>query len=188
MAVFEGSYALETMVRALVLPEGGSLAYADGSPGIQDEATQMSLLRDREPHVELKIGTYNGTTTRLIVLNQAGAKIHFLDLPQNISSEALEQSMLPKEDSHRIAKRRVGEAFVSDPSITSITHRYGDSSTWDFALVEGLVFVFIDRSHTYYYVLCDTIRCAQAAAGRASLIWHDFNYYFSMLSDTSPTR
>ena len=119
------------MVRALVLPEGGSLAYADGSPGIQDEATQMSLLRDREPHVVLKIGTYNGTTTRLIVLNQAGAKIHILDLPRNISSEVLEQSMLPKEDSHRIAKRRVGEAFVSDPSITSITHRYGDSSTWN---------------------------------------------------------
>ena len=95
------------MVRALVLPEGGSLAYADGSPGIQDEATQMSLLRDREPHVELKIGTYNGISTRLIVLNQAGAKIDILDLHQNISSEVLEQSMLPKEDSHRIAKRRV---------------------------------------------------------------------------------
>ena len=65
----------------------GSLSYADGSLGIQDQVALMSLLRDREPDVVLEIGTYNGATTRLIALNLPRAKIHTLDLPPDISSE-----------------------------------------------------------------------------------------------------
>ncbi len=142
----------------------GSLAYADGSLGIQDQAALMSLLRDREPDVVLEIGTYNGATTRLIALNLPRAKIHTLDLPPDVSSEELDQSKLPKDDFHLIGNRRVGEAIVSDPSITNVTQHYGDSATWDFSPVQGLDFVFIDGSHTDQYVRSDTIRCADAAA------------------------
>ena len=154
----------------------GSLAYADGSLGIQDQAALMSLLRDREPDVVLEIGTYNGATTRLIALNLPRAKIHTLDLPPDISSEELHQSKLPKDDFHLIGNRRVGEAFLSDPAITNVTQHFGDSATWDFSPVQGLDFVFIDGSHTYQYVRSDTIRCAEAAAGRATFVWHDFDY------------
>ncbi len=54
----------------------GSLSYADGSLGIQDQVALMSLLRDREPDVVLEIGAHNGATTRLIALNLPRAKIH----------------------------------------------------------------------------------------------------------------
>jgi len=154
----------------------GSLTYADGSLGIQDQAALMSLLRDREPDVVLEIGTYNGATTRLIALNLPRAKIHTLDLPPDISSEELRQSNLPKDDFHLIGNRRVGEAFLSDPAITNVTQHFGDSATWDFSPVQGFDFVFIDGSHTYQYVRSDTIRCAEAAAGRATFVWHDFLY------------
>ena len=154
----------------------GSLTYADGSLGLQDQVALMSLLRDREPEIVLEIGTYNGATTRLIAINLPRAKIHTLDLPPDISSEELHQSKLPKDDFHLIGNRRVGEAIVSDPAITNVTQHYGDSATWDFSPVQGLDFVFIDGSHTYEYVRSDTIRCAEAAAGRATFVWHDFDY------------
>ena len=154
----------------------GLLTTADGSLVILDQVALMSLLRDREPGVVLEIGTYNGATTRLIALNLPRAKIHTLDLPPDISSEELHQSGLPKDDFHLIGNRRVGEAIVSDPAITNVTQHYGDSATWDFSPVQGLDFVFIDGSHTYQYVRNDTIRCAEAAAGRATFVWHDLDY------------
>ncbi len=154
----------------------GSLSYVDGSLGLQDQVALMSLLRDREPDVVLEIGTYNGATTRLIALNLPRAKIHTLDLPPDISSEELHQSKLPKDDFHLIGNRRVGEAIVSDPAITNVTQHFGDSATWDFSPVQGFDFVFIDGSHTYQYIRSDTIRCAEAAAGRATFVWHDFDH------------
>ena len=96
----------------------GSLTYADGSLGLQDQVALMSLLRDREPEVVLEIGTYNGATTRLMALNLPRARIHTLDLPPDISSEELHQLKLPKDDFHLIGNRRVGEAILSDPAIT----------------------------------------------------------------------
>ncbi len=154
----------------------GSLTYNDGSLGIQDQVALMSLLLDRGPEVVLEIGTYNGATTRLMALNLPRAEIHTLELPPEVNSEELHQSKLPKDDFHLIAKRRVGAAFVSDPSITNITQHYGDSATWDFSPVQGFDFVFIDGSHTYEYIRSDTIRCAEAAAVRATFVWHDFDY------------
>ena len=154
----------------------GSLIFADGSLVLQDQVALMSLVCDRKPEIVLEIGTYNGATTRLIALNLPRAKIHTLDLPPDISSEELHQSKLPKDDFHLIGNRRVGEAIVSDPAITNVTQHYGDSATWDFSPVRGLDFVFIDGSHTYQYIRNDTIRCAEAAAGRATFAWHDFNY------------
>lgn len=154
----------------------GSLTSADGSLGIQDQVALMSLVCDREPDVVLEIGTYNGATTRLIARNLPRAKIHTLDLPPDISSEELHQSILPKDDFHLIGNRRVGEAIVSDPAITNVTQHYGDSATWDFSPAQGFDFVFIDGSHTYEYIRNDTIRSAEAAAGRATFVWHDFDY------------
>ncbi len=154
----------------------GSLTCADGSLGIQDQIALMSLLRDRQPRLVVEIGTYNGATTKLIALNLPDAKVHTLDLPPDIDSEQLYQSKLPKDDFHLIGNRRVGDAFLSDPAITNVTLHYGDSATWGFSPVQGLDFVFIDGSHTYQYIRNDTIRCAEAAAGRATFVWHDFDY------------
>jgi hypothetical protein len=111
-----------------------------------------------------------------MALNLPAAKIHTLDLPRDVSSEDLENAELPKTDMHLIAKRRVGEAFASDRAISNITQHYGDSATWDFSPVRGLEFAFIDGSHNYPYIRSDTIRCAEAAAGCATLVWHDFDF------------
>ena len=58
----------------------------------------------------------------------------------------------------------------------NVTERSGDSATWDFSPVQGLDFVFIHGSHNHQYIRNDTIRCAEAAAGRATFVWHDFDY------------
>ena len=83
---------------------------------------------------------------------------------------------MPKDDFYLIGNRRVGEAIISDPAITNVTQHYGDSATWDFSPVQGLDFVLIDGSHSYEYVRSDTFRCAEAAAGRATFVWHDFDH------------
>jgi hypothetical protein len=153
----------------------GLYTYVDGSFNLQDQVALMTLLRDRRPSLVFEIGTYNGNTTRLMALNLPEARIHTLDLPQDLSDEQLRHSDLPKDDFHLIAKRCVGEAFLSDPGITNVTQHFGDSATWDFSPVHGADFLFIDGSHTFQYIRSDTIRSAEAAAERATIVWHDFD-------------
>jgi hypothetical protein len=154
----------------------GLYEYVDGSLNLQDQIALMTLVCDRRPRLVFEIGTYNGITTRLIALNSPQAKVHTLDLPQDVSNVQLRQSDLPKDDFHLIAKRRVGEAFLSDPSITNVIQHFGDSRNWDFSPVQGADFLFIDGSHTYPYIRSDTVRCAEAAADRATIVWHDFDH------------
>ena len=82
---------------------------------------------------------------------------------------------MPKDDFHLIGNRRVGEAIVSDPAITT-SHSTLVIPQRGISPVQGFDFVFIDGSHTYQYIRSDTIRCAEAAAGRATFVWHDFDY------------
>jgi hypothetical protein len=160
--------------RPMVLVEG---LHQDipGSLNIQDQLALLTLVCDRRPSLVLEIGTFHGITTRLIALNAPQARVHTLDLPREISDEQLRQSELPKDDFHLIASRRVGEAFLMDSRITNITQHFGDSRTWDFAPVHGADFLFIDGSHTYPYIRSDTVRCAEAASEKATLVWHDFD-------------
>jgi hypothetical protein len=170
--------------------------YIDGTLPLRDRLALMAVVCDRGPCLVLEIGTYNGSTTRLIASNLPGSSVHTLDLPGDLSDEDLRNPDFPKDDFHLIAKRRVGEAFLRDPSITNITQHLGDSATWDFSPVRGADFIFIDGSHTYKYVKNDTIRSAEAAADRATIMWHDFNpnqydvvRYLSELADAGlPVR
>lgn len=153
----------------------GEHKYKDGSLHLPDQFSLMAVIRDRRPRLVLEIGTFNGSTTRLIALNLPESAVHTLDLPEDVNYASIQHSSTPKDDFHLIAKRRVGDAFRSDPSITNITQHFGDSATWDYSPVRGVDFVFIDGSHTYEHIMIDTIRSAEAAAERATIVWHDFN-------------
>jgi hypothetical protein len=144
----------------------GSYSYVDGSLPLCDLLALLSVLVNRSPQTVLEIGTYNGYTTRLMALNLPRAQIHTIDLPENFDDRG---GSMPKDDWHLIAARRVGSAYRTDSSITSVTQHFGDTAEYVFPPAE---FFFIDGSHTYPYVRNDTQKALMSPAAKV-LIWHD---------------
>jgi Methyltransferase domain len=144
----------------------GSYTYVDGSLPWCDITAVLSIVIDRRPRSVVEIGTLHGHTTRLLAINLPDATINTIDLPPDPN---LNQSPLPADDFHLILSRRLGEMFVSDPSITNVTQLLGDTATMQFP--EADLF-YIDGSHTYEYVKNDTQK-ALASSKTKTIIWHD---------------
>lgn len=155
--------------------ESGSADPEDGTLPLRDLVPLLALLVDRAPDAVLEIGTFNGTTTRMMALNRPGATIHTVDLPPGAGPGG-EDGRLPEEDHHLIASRRVGEAYRLDPSVANVVQHLGDTATWDFGEAAGPSFFFIVGSQTYEYAKHNTLGCLALRDGRrATLAGHDCN-------------
>jgi Methyltransferase domain len=163
----------EVIERSPTITLDGCYRYVDGALPLNDLISLLCLLRDRSPRVVLEIGTFNGITTRLMAINLPGATIHTVDLPEDFDTKT-DIGSFPKDDFHLITKRRVGESYRSDSSVTNVVQHYGDTANWDFSNAPKAEFFFIDGSHTYNYVKNDTEKCIAAILGRrATILWHD---------------
>jgi hypothetical protein len=152
-------------------------SYVDGSLAWPDIHALLAILCDRSPSSVLEIGTFCGHTTRLMALNLPGSTIHTIDLPESFVGEGDDNSPLPKDDFHLIKRRRVGEAYRSDPSIGNVVQHFGDTATWDFSRVGDATCFFIDGSHTYEYARSDTGKCLALGKGRPfTILWHDCDH------------
>ncbi len=165
---------LAELVRRFVsINLGDGREFVDGSLPWVDLVPLLTLVHARQPKCIFEIGTYFGYTTHALALNFPETRIHTLDLPESYDP-ASDNGSAPKDDFHLIAKRRVGEAFRSDPSVQNVIQHFGDSATWDFEPVKDATFFFIDGSHTYEYVRNDTEKClALCGNRRATILWHD---------------
>jgi hypothetical protein len=155
----------------------GTHAYVDGSLPSRDLLALLALLVDRAPQVVLEVGTFHGMTTRLMARNLPGAKIHTVDLPEELPDTSAQPSaLLPKDDFHLISSRRLGHAYRSDPSVKNVVQHAEDTAVWDFGAAEDATFFFIDGSHTYEYAKNDSLKSLAACAGRCgTIVWHDCN-------------
>jgi predicted O-methyltransferase YrrM len=132
------------------------------------------LIVHGQPKTLLEIGTFDGRTTlNLAAHSPADAKVYTLDLPPT----AVETTALRIDAGDRlfIDKPVSGERFAGAALAGKITQLYGDSAMFDFSALAGRVdFMFVDGSHSYEYVLRDSITALKLAAAPATILWHDY--------------
>lgn len=154
---------------------GPTSRFMDGALPWFDLVALLAIACDRMPRTVLEIGTYFGYSTHALALHLPESTIHTVDLPLSFDDRQ-DDSPLPKDDFHLIRKRRVGEGFRSDPSVSNVVQHFGDTATWDFQAAKDATFFFIDGSHTYEYARNDTDKClALCKDQQATFLWHDYN-------------
>jgi len=153
---------------------GGS--WMEGGIAPVERFLLVQLLRYFQPRLLLEVGTYRGTTTRLMLdsLNP-DARIYTIDLPPDRQFEqttaATDRPLI--EDGHR-----VGIDYVSHPSASRVTQILGNSleaSTWQ-QVPNNIEFAFIDASHSYEAVRRDTEQAFAKITTEAVIVWHDYTF------------
>jgi hypothetical protein len=133
-------------------------------------ATVTAVLR---PKAVFEIGTFNGRTTSVFVLNAPDdAKITSLDLPPDTDADTVESL---SSDAELVRQRRVASVLHD----LRLAHRYEqllcDSRQFDPAPYAGTIELgFIDGAHAIEYVDNDTRKMAVMMAERGLAFWHDY--------------
>jgi hypothetical protein len=147
--------------------------YRNGMLPFDQALALLAIAVVEKPKTVVEIGTFMGHTTRKLAENLPDALIHSIDLPQDVDTECLSNSSIPKDDFHLIQERRVGSAYIDSPEAARIQQHYADTATWDFEPVKGADFFFIDGSHTYEYCRNDSEKCLAVSNPGSVFIWHD---------------
>lgn len=148
----------------------------DGNVSERELITICRLVREAAPRDVVELGTFDGRTTLNLAANSSpGANVHTLDLPR----EGLGTSVGPIH-AHEVRyadKSASGTRFAGSDMAARITQHYGDSGTFDFSPFRGGIdFVFVDASHTYEYVINDSLRALEMLrGGRGTILWHDYS-------------
>lgn len=147
----------------------------DGHINLLELLVINQLVKKLQPKKIFEIGTFDGRTT----LNMAASapkdsNIFTLDLPPfKVDYTKLH---LEYNDRRYIEKPASGILFKDSPYHSRIQQLYGDSATFDFSpFNESIDFVFVDGSHSYEYVINDTMRALEISKKQHSIIlWHDY--------------
>ena len=147
----------------------------DGNVTERELITICRLIRSAQPTMLFEIGTFDGRTTLNMAVNAGpGATVHTLDLPQSeISTSA---SRIHAHEVVYADKPHSGERYRGTDAEKSILQLYGDSGTLDFSEYYGTMdFVFIDGSHTYDYVINDSLHALRMLTPQGgTIVWHDY--------------
>jgi hypothetical protein len=165
------------IVRAFPVDENLSIhagSWTDGCTAPLERFLMAQLLRFFKPSTIVEVGTYRGTTTRLLLENASpDARVYTIDLPLGVDLEKLKAS----SDERLIQHRVVGAEYWSHPRASQVTQILGDTmtaNTWE-AVPEGVGFAFIDASHSYEAVRNDTERLRPKLQPEAVILWHDYS-------------
>lgn len=121
-----------------------------------------------------EIGTFNGRTTLNLAANLGGNIIvNTLDLPP--SARVRTKLKLDEADVQFAKKERVGEMYIRYGMEQRIRQHFGDSATFDFSPYFGRIdVVFVDGSHSYEYVVNDTLNAIRMVRPGGLIMWHDY--------------
>ena len=148
----------------------------DGNVSERELVTICRLVRSAQPRTLFELGTFDGRTTVNLASNASpDAEVYTLDLPR----ESIQSAAAPIH-AHEVRyadKIRSGARFVGSDVEHKIRQLYGDTGTFDFSLYhDSIDFVFIDASHTYEYVINDSLHALRLLrGGRGTIVWHDYS-------------
>jgi predicted O-methyltransferase YrrM len=147
----------------------------DGNVSERELITISRLVQAVAPHTLFEIGTFDGRTTLNLAANSPiDAKVYTIDLPQ----ASIDSSVAPIH-AHEVRyadKSESGSRYKGTDVEKKIEQLYGDSGTYDFSeFYSGIDFIFIDGSHTYEYVINDSLHAFQMLrTGKGTIVWHDY--------------
>ena len=148
----------------------------DGNVSERELITISRLVQAAAPHTLFEIGTFDGRTTLNLAANApADARVYTIDLPK----ASIESSVAPIH-AHEVRyadKSESGIRYKGSDVAQKIKQLYGDSGTFEFSeFYSGIDFIFIDGSHTYEYVINDSLHAIQMLRmGKGTIVWHDYS-------------
>ncbi|OGW69846.1 MAG: hypothetical protein A2036_01390 [Omnitrophica bacterium GWA2_50_21] len=137
------------------------------------------LVKQVDARQIFEFGTFDGRTTLNMAANSCeSAKVYTIDLPREQMNAT--QLALDSDEKILIDKESSGERFHGYPEEKKIVQLYGDTATFDFKpYFDSSDFIFIDASHSYEYVLNDTLIALKLLkSGKGIILWHDYDSAF----------
>ena len=147
---------------------------APGGTRLDEVLVLAAVTRALNPSRVFEIGTFNGRTTSVFVMNTApGARVFSLDLPP-VAGLAYSSPYL-STDIELVQQRRVG-SFLHDLQLADRYEQiFADSLEFDPVPYRGSIELgFIDGAHTLRYVKNDSEKMATMMAARGLVFWHDY--------------
>ena len=171
---------LPSVAASSLVPGGGLLDIreidaVDGNVNERELVTICRVVRSLNPRRIFELGTFDGRTTLNLAANASpDSEVYTLDLPR----ELIENSAGPIH-AHEVRyadKNQSGARYAGSDVGHKIRQLHGDSGTFDFSqYYDTIDLVFIDASHTYEYVINDSLHALKLLRGsRGIIVWHDY--------------
>jgi predicted O-methyltransferase YrrM len=134
------------------------------------------------PRRVLEFGTFLGISTLTLALNSpSDSRIYTVDLPDEVSPEAI--STLNEADRNHVqtSRFRVGQAFRGHPVAHKISQISANSLTLnlnEYLPNEKVDLVFIDGGHTFEIILRDTENALSVLSPGGVVLWDDYWWFY----------
>jgi len=148
----------------------------DGNVSDRELVSICRITRHLEPVSVFEMGTFDGRTTLNMAVNAAeNATVYTLDLPY--SEVAAASKRIHRHEVRYADKASSGERYRGTDAEPRIVQLYGDSGTFDFASYYAeMDLVFVDGSHTFDYVVNDSLHALKMLRGSGgTILWHDYS-------------
>ncbi len=161
----------------------------DGNVTDRELITICRIVRDRHPERLFEIGTFDGRTTLNMAVNAAPtALVYTLDLPRSGIGSA--SAPIHAHEVRYADKPESGERYRDTVAAERIIQLYGDSGNFEFTPYYGLIdLVFIDGSHTFEYVINDSLQALKMMKQTGgTILWHDYGRWDGVTSALNELR
>lgn len=148
----------------------GPFSYGRSNQDPMERFFLAVLCRLAQPKRIFEIGTFDGSTTRLLAAQAPDAEVFTIDLPADDAKKAT-----VVEEAAHTAAGSVGKRFRDQPEATRIEQLLGDSRTFDFSpWFHSIDLVVVDGGHTYDCAFADTRSALQMLAPGGVIVWDDY--------------
>lgn len=147
----------------------------DGNVSEKELIAICRIVRAMTPGRLFEFGTFDGRTTLNLAVNAGrAATVHTLDLPRSAVADSA--APLHRHEARYADKAASGERYRGSDVDSQIVQLHGDSGTFDLTPYYGRTdFVFVDASHTFEYVVNDSLHAlAMLGESGGTIVWHDY--------------
>jgi len=152
-------------------------AHSGGGMSFSEMAILARATKMLKPSTIFEIGTFNGQTTAIFILNSDPAtKVFTLDLPDDSSGD---QEYL-SSDAQLVAVRKLGSAPRA-LGLNNYVQICCDSMLFDpSGFMDSMDLCLIDGAHDLAHVENDTVKTATMVSDSGTVFWHDYGGKGSM--------
>jgi predicted O-methyltransferase YrrM len=145
-----------------------------GGTRLEELLCLANVTRVLRPKTIFEIGTFNGRTTSVLILNAPDdAQVVTLDLPPG--AEVPRTAAYVDTDVDLVKQRKLGSYILELGLESRCRQILCDSMEFDPTPYAGTVELgFIDGAHSYEYVRNDTEKMIRMISDRGIVMWHDY--------------